>query len=157
MDIGMRVGVLSICFGIVTGAQAPQTVLFVCEHGTAKSVVAAAHFNKLAAEKKLALRAESRGTAPDPAVPQRIVAGLKGEGLSLPAGFTPAPVSAKDVAGAARVVTFDVSLPATAEASSITRWNGLPALSDGFGPANAAIKARVEALINELEAAKKPR
>ncbi len=26
-------------------------VLFVCEHGTAKSIVAAAHFNKIAQEK----------------------------------------------------------------------------------------------------------
>lgn len=30
---------------------ASQTVLFVCEHGAAKSVIAAAHFNKIAKER----------------------------------------------------------------------------------------------------------
>ena len=40
-------------------------VLFVCEHGSTKSTVAAAHFNKLAGERGLKLRAVSRGTNPD--------------------------------------------------------------------------------------------
>ena len=30
-----------------------STIVFVCEHGSAKSVVAAAHFNRLAAEARL--------------------------------------------------------------------------------------------------------
>ena len=33
------------------------TVVFVCEHGAAKSVVAAAHFNRMARERGLAVRA----------------------------------------------------------------------------------------------------
>ena len=44
---------------------ADLTVLFVCEHGSAKSTVAAAHFDRLAAERGLAARAISRGTSPD--------------------------------------------------------------------------------------------
>ena len=36
---------------ISAAAQQEQTVLFVCEHGAAKSVIAAAQFNKLAKEK----------------------------------------------------------------------------------------------------------
>lgn len=60
---------------------APQTVLFVCEHGAVKSVVAAAHFNRLAAERAFPFRAVSRGTAPDSTVPARI-----GDGLALLSG-----------------------------------------------------------------------
>ena len=52
-------------------AQAPlkaasdsQTVVFVCEHGTVKSVVALAYFRLLARERHLPIRAISRGTAP---------------------------------------------------------------------------------------------
>ncbi len=41
------------------------TILFVCEHGSAKSVVAAAHFNRIAAARGLPFRAISRGTVPD--------------------------------------------------------------------------------------------
>ena len=42
-----------------------NTVLFVCEHGAAKSVIAAAYFNQLASEKNLDVRAIERGTNPD--------------------------------------------------------------------------------------------
>ena len=137
------------------GAQTPtQTVVFVCEHGAAKSVVAAAHFNKLAQERGLPFRAISRGTAPDPAVPAGIVTGLKSEGLSMPANFTPAQAGAAELSSAARVVVFDVTLP-TATPKTPTRWDGLPAFSAGYGPASAAIRANVETLIGELQATAK--
>lgn len=134
---------------------APPTVLFVCEHGAAKSVVAAAQFNKLAAERGLPFRAISRGTAPDRTVPARISEGLKSEGLTIPRGFSPALVVSTDVSAAARVVTFDVTLPVSADASRLNRWDNLPAFSDGYGPASAAIAAKVDALVRELEAAAK--
>ena len=41
-----------------------KAVVFVCEHGAAKSVVATAYFNTLAAERGLPFRATFRGTAP---------------------------------------------------------------------------------------------
>ncbi len=40
-------------------------IVFVCEHGAAKSVIAATYFNKLANEKGLNLKAIARGTHPD--------------------------------------------------------------------------------------------
>ena len=132
-----------------------QTVVFVCEHGAAKSVVAAAHFNRLATERGLPFRAVSRGTAPDSSVPGPITNGLSTEKMSVPAGFKPTPVAANDVAGASKVVTFDVTLPVTAEASKLSRWDKMPAFSDGYGPASAAIATKVEALVNELAAAVK--
>src|SRR5919106_666654 len=45
-----------------------RTVLFVCPHGAAKSVMAAAYFGRLAAERGLAFRAECAGTEPEEAV-----------------------------------------------------------------------------------------
>jgi protein-tyrosine-phosphatase len=139
-------------------SQTPQTVLFVCEHGAAKSVVAAAHFNRLAADRGLPFRAVSRGTAPDATVPTRITEGLRKEQLSVPEGFTPTEVLATDVAGATRIVTFDVTLPTTPESAKLRHWDGLPAFSDGYDPASRAIVGQVEALIRELEEAvkKKP-
>ena len=153
----MRIAAALATFVLATAswAQTPtQTIVFVCEHGAAKSVVAAAHFNKLAQERGLPFRAISRGTAPDPAVPAGISTGLKSDGLSLPAGFTPALVGAADVSGAARVVIFDVTLP-IGTPKAPTRWDGMPAFSDGYAPASAAIRAKVEALIGELQATAK--
>jgi arsenate reductase len=138
-------------FTALAAAQTPpQTVVFVCEHGAAKSVVAAAHFNKLAAERGLPFRAVSRGTVPDPMVPAGIASGLKNEGLLLPAAFAPTAVAAGDVNAATRVVTFDVTLPSTGR-TAIIRWDKLPAFSDGYAPASAAIAARVKGLVDELE------
>src|SRR5687768_4809321 len=60
-----------------------QTVVFVCEHGTVKSVIALAYFRQLAQERHLNIRAISRGTAPDSAVPARVREGLRLDGLVL--------------------------------------------------------------------------
>jgi len=134
---------------------ASHAVLFVCEHGAAKSVVAAAQFNKLAAERGLPFRAVSRGTAPDPTVPARISDGLKAQGLIVPAGFSPVLVTSEDVNAAARVVTFDVTLSIATDVSRLDRWDSLPAFSDGYVPASAAIAAKVDTLLRELERAAK--
>jgi arsenate reductase (thioredoxin) len=141
----------------VAWADQPEnaTVLFVCEHGAAKSVVAAAHFNQLASERGLHFRAISRGTAPDPSVPPPIIDGLKREGLSIPAGFAPSGVTGTDVNGATHVVTFDVTLPIRTDASRVTRWDKLPAFSDGYGPAAEAIRRNVRSLIARLESSTK--
>jgi len=43
-------------------AKQGSVVVFVCEHGSAKNVIAAAYFNKLAKEQNLKMQAVSRGT-----------------------------------------------------------------------------------------------
>src|SRR5215204_764289 len=130
-----------------------KTVLFVCEHGAAKSVVAAAHFNHLAAERGLPFRAVARGTSADPSLPAAIVKGLKAEGLSVPAGFTPSAVTGIDLRDATHIVAFDVTLPSEAQRRPISRWDHLPAFSDGYAAASAAIQAKVRSLLQSFEAA----
>src|SRR5215813_8348648 len=87
-----------------------QTILFVCEHGSAKSVIAAAHFNRLAEQKNLPYRAIARGTNPDPEIPQQVRSNLAKDGLDVPTS-KPQLVAEKDVREAARVVTFGCKLP----------------------------------------------
>jgi len=41
----------------------PRLIVFVCEHGSAKSLAAASFFERLAKERGMAIRAVSRGTA----------------------------------------------------------------------------------------------
>src|SRR5690242_16385787 len=65
----------------VPEAKPAGTVLFVCEHGSAKSVVAAAHFNRIAAERGLPFRAIARGTVPEPGMAPAAVKGLLEDGL----------------------------------------------------------------------------
>ena len=57
----MRLLTLALIF-LFQPSPRDKAVVFVCEHGAAKSVVATAYFNKLAAERGLPFRATFRGT-----------------------------------------------------------------------------------------------
>ena len=87
----MRMLMLALMIAFQSSPREPA-VVFVCEHGAAKSVIATAYFNKLAAERGLPFRATFRGTAPQDALSVRAVAGLEAEGVPIPTG-KPASIS----------------------------------------------------------------
>ncbi|MCX6611594.1 MAG: DUF1259 domain-containing protein, partial [Acidobacteria bacterium] len=125
------------------------SIVFVCEHGAARSVIAASYFNKLAAERGLTQRASSRGTDPDPAFGAKVLAGLKADGLPEPIGI-PKLIAASDLANAEQVITFGVEVPAGLPTVTRQQWNGVPAPSADYAIARTDIARRVEALIAEL-------
>ena len=131
------------------------TVVFVCEHGTVKSVIALAHFERLARERGLPVRAISRGTAPDARLPEFMVRALRAEGFHVDA-FAPTRFDSSALAGAIHVVSFDVPpLPVTTV--PVERWDQLPSVTADYARGSSAIKARVEALVDSLAAALKAR
>src|SRR5882672_12262372 len=65
-------------------APADPTVVFVCEHGAAKSVIATAYFNKIAAERGLHARAAYRGVNPQADLSVGALKGLRDDGLTAP-------------------------------------------------------------------------
>ena len=133
------------------------TVLFVCLHGAAKSVVAARHLERLAAARNLEVRAQSAGVDPDPSVPSHVVAGLASDGLVSPSGMpqlaTPELIGSADV-----VVTFGCDLTGLATRGQVVRWDDVPAVSDGYDEARNAIVSRLPALLDTIArvAAAKP-
>ena len=127
------------------------TVLFVCLHGAAKSALAAADFERLARQRGLDLRAAFAGTEPDPEIAPKVVQALLADGLDL-RGRRPRRVTREDVEGAARVVTFGCDLgEAAAPGARTERWDDVPAVSDDFDKARAAIDARLARLVDELQ------
>src|SRR5262245_58478673 len=125
-----------------------ETVLFVCEHGSAKSVVAAAHFNRLAADRGLPFRAISRGTVPDPEMAPPAVKGLLADGLK-PADPTPAKLEQSDLDTAIQVVTFCDLPPELQPASPVERWE-VPPVSTDYTKSRDAMLAHIEQLLREL-------
>src|ERR671931_762381 len=91
-------------------ASRERPVIFVCEHGAAKSVIATAYFNKLAGERGLPFRATFRGTTPQDDLSVRAVAGLKADGLAIPSG-KPTAISDGDVARATHIFAIGCTLP----------------------------------------------
>jgi protein-tyrosine-phosphatase len=125
-------------------------VLFVCEHGAAKSVVAAAIYRQKAAELARSGSATARGTDPDAEIPAHVVAGLARHGLQ-PVDPQPRQLSGADVARAGLVVTFGVEPGAVISTSRRLRWDDIPAVSADFELPFEAIRASVEALFDDPE------
>jgi arsenate reductase len=125
-------------------------VVFVCEHGAAKSVIAAAYFNKLAQERGLPQRAIARGTQPDEKYSSAAVAGLQADGIQVDKG-KPVLVTDSDVAKATQVVTLGCKLPDRVRPTGkLEQWDQIPSVSEDYPAAREAIKKRVEQLVNEL-------
>ena len=126
------------------------TVLFVCEHGAAKSVIAAAYFDKLAKDRNLDYKAAFRGVNPDAALNAAAAKGLKEDGIDI-AGWKPALVEKKDVDDASRVVTLGCTLPAgISTASKVTDWSNVASPSQNYEYARDDIKKRVQKLVDDL-------
>lgn len=126
-----------------------KTVLFVCLHGAAKSVLAAVDFERLARARGVEARAVFAGTEPDPEIAPKVASELGAEGVDL-RGQRPRRVTREDVAGAWRVVTFGCELGPLAAGAPVERWDDVPAVSDDFRKARAAIDARLVRLLGEL-------
>jgi arsenate reductase (thioredoxin) len=145
-----------IVIGLVSsGAQAttatPPAVVFVCEHGAAKSVIATAYFNTLAAERGLPYRATFRGTSPQDELSVRAVAGLKEDGISVPTG-KPSAITDDDVAQAMHIFAIGCTLPDKARGSGkADDWSDVPD-DKGYAPMRDAIVRHVKELLDVLAA-----
>ncbi|HET7501736.1 MAG TPA: hypothetical protein VFK02_12050, partial [Kofleriaceae bacterium] len=112
----MKLPVLGLALLACSARSAPSPaaaaeVVFVCEHGAAKSVVASQYFNKLAAERGLAIRSIARGADPQAELSVSAVKGLTADGLP-PEPSAPRSLTAAEVRSAARVIAFDCEQPA---------------------------------------------
>src|SRR5258707_10000042 len=117
------VAALLACSGLVVGAAAQRPpsaasprIVFVCEHGAAKSVIATAYFNKIAAERGLPDRAMYRGANPQAELSVSALKGLKEDGLVLPSS-KPSPITDEDVSDATHIFAIGCALPAHAASS----------------------------------------
>ena len=134
---------------LMTTPKPAGTILFVCEHGSAKSVVAAAHFNRIAAARGLPFHAISRGTAPDAEMATPAVEGLLGDGLK-PGDPAPAKLEQGHLDAAVRVVTFCALPPELQARSPVEQWE-VPPVSTEYAASRDAMLLRIERLLLELD------
>jgi arsenate reductase (thioredoxin) len=129
----------------------PQpTVIFVCEHGAAKSVIGAAWFNKLAAERHLPFHAIARGITPQHDLSASAVAGLRRDAVAFPSS-KPRALTQREASEAFRIVAF-CPLPTSLKASRVDTFD-VPAPKDGYDQSRDAILAHLKALLAELTTA----
>jgi arsenate reductase len=128
----------------------PSRVVFVCEHGSVKNLVAMEYFNRRAKARGVAYRAVARGATPEPTVPQAVRDGLRSDGFDVSA-YQPRKFEASDVDHALLIVSFDQDVTSIVGTQTrYLKWDDLPAVLTDYKRAKDEILRHVEALINEL-------
>ena len=131
-------------------ARPARIILFVCEHGAAKSVIAAAYFDVLARKRGLNYKAVFRGTNPEKSLAPSAEKGLREDGISTN-GWKPEVVTQENMKEASQIVTLGCVLPgADAQETKIAKWDEIPSVSDDYHVARDEIKRRVQSLVDDL-------
>lgn len=146
----MKATLASLLFLIVSYANAQiQKVVFVCEHGAAKSVIAASYFNKLAAERGLNYQAVCRATAPDTTLNQATRAGLRADNIK--PNLYPQKLGLRDTVNTERIILF-TSLPADyMTATPVEDWSPTENIDGTYEQRRDAIVKKVSALLDSLQ------
>jgi arsenate reductase (thioredoxin) len=125
-------------------------IVFVCPHGAAKSVLAAAYCQELANQQHILLRAVAAGTEPDAEVAPAVAALLRAEGLDIPVD-RPRRVTPEDLQTATRVISIGCDLAELAQPGVVVeRWDDVPPASENLLGARDRIRARVRELLDSL-------
>jgi arsenate reductase (thioredoxin) len=128
----------------------PSTILFVCEHGAAKSIIAAAYFNKLAYEMGLNLQAIARGTLPDDQLSPVTIQGLAQDGL-ISTELTPRKLLPSEITSAQHVIAFgDLLNKEDYQDVDIENWNQVPPVSSDYQIARDAIVEQLHQLLVKM-------
>ena len=148
--LGIGIGLQMVLPAHAADATAPdnKTIVFVCLHGSVKSQMAAAHFNRIAKERGLPYTAISRGIEVDSSIPPRIRAELNQEGLA-PLDDVPQPLTAAEAAGALKVVAFDTVPEKNRGAAEVNYWSDVPPTSKNYTALRDAIVHHIDDLVRE--------
>src|SRR4051794_28638509 len=154
MKNGVRTGLSLLLMVVALAAASAQgddeKIVFVCEHGAAKSVIATVYFNKLAAERGLPDRATYRGANPQAELSVSALKGLREDGLAVPSA-KPSAITQADVAKATQIFAIGCSLPAHAAGSGkADSWDDVPE-DQGYPAQRDAIKKHVERLLDQIQ------
>lgn len=134
-----------------------QTIVFVCPYGSAKSVVAARFFNRMATEQQLPFRAVARGLTPEATIPPYVREPIKADGFEIGINEKPVRLGREDVRSASAVVCIMCQLPqvhASAARQSI-EWTDVPDVDAGYTAARDKIVEHLHELVGKLSRAAK--
>jgi len=140
---------LGLFFSLDSYAQSKK-IVFVCEHGSAKSIIAVAYFNKIAKEKNLSWEAVSRGTTPDAEISAKTKKLLTDDHIPVPP-VKPQAITQKDIDEANHVILF-FPLPENIDGrNNVEHWPGIDAVNGDFQKLRDDILAKLLPLIDSLE------
>ena len=125
----------------------PVKLVFVCQQGYAKSLLAALQFERKAAAHGLTVEVIARGLTPAAAVPAPLASAMARDGFAV-ADYRPSALTEFDLLTADRVVSFAVEIPN--DRGVVRRIDSIPPLSEDYGKARDQMNAELNALLTEL-------
>jgi protein-tyrosine-phosphatase len=130
------------------------TIVFVCRYGSAKSVVAARFFNRIAAQEGLPFHAVARGIEPEPVIPPYVREPIRADRFEIGPEEKPVPLDAGETHDAVAVVCIMCKLPPgqLAVARQSIEWTDVPDVSDGYTAARDSILGHMKELMFRLVA-----
>jgi arsenate reductase len=143
---------LAGCQRASQAASEPQTIVFACPYGSAKSVVAARFFNRMATERGLPYRAVARGITPESTIPSYVREPIRTDGFEIGVDEKPVALTDLEIRGAAAVVCIKCQL--SEAQSSMTRqslaWTDVPDVDAGYAAARDKIVAHLNEFVSRL-------
>jgi hypothetical protein len=134
----------------ITGNGQTKKVVFVCEHGAGKSVVAAAYFNKIAKDRNLNWEASCRGTNPDEEVSAPTKEGLKSDNLLDPS-LSPKKLAPSDTSNVEKIILF-TKLPDDFKTGVKSEdWSSLPNIDAKYEVRRDALIKKINEFFDSLE------
>ena len=127
-----------------------KKIIFVCEHGAAKSVIAASYFNKMAKERNLNYVAECRGTFPDSVVSPGIKENLTKEKVFDP-NTKPRKLLISDTANVERIILFTTLPPDLNTNVKTENWSNIQNVDADYEKRRNAIVKKINELLDSLE------
>ena len=126
------------------------TLLFICPHGAAKSIMAAAYTAHIAKQYGLELHVATAGAEPDAAIASPVATLLESEGIAL-TEETPRMLNQSDIDHDQRVISLGCPLDQFhTQGTSVEYWNDVMPPSQNVVAAKDAIYAHVMQLISKL-------
>jgi protein-tyrosine-phosphatase len=127
-----------------------HNLLFLCPHGAAKSVIAAAYCQQLAAQYDLKVQASAAGTEPSAEVSPAVVELLQAEGINV-ANQVPQRVTGETLKAASLVISLGCDLDDLLPSGTpLERWDDVPPPSQDLAATRDSIRAHVEQLIKNI-------
>ncbi len=147
--LGLGLSFVASALAAEQSAADKKTIVFVCLHGSVKSQIAAAHFNKIASERGLPYVAVSRGIEIDSSIPTRIRDGLNVDGLA-PLNDVPKPLTPDEAAAAVKVIAFDTVPDDNRGSAEVNYWSDVPPATRDYIAARDAIVHHIDNLVPVL-------
>jgi arsenate reductase len=144
-------GILFFATSTYAQGNEQKTIVFVCEHGGARSTIASVYFNKMARENHRSYHSVFRALTPDSAISKETKNGLIKDGFET-ASLVPVALTLKDVGNDVMLISLDCTMPSSYHADK--SWNGIPAISNDYQAARNTIVKMLEELISELKSKK---